>query len=284
MTIIEALGILGLSGDNITPEDIRRAFKTLAKKYHPDATGNKDDTMFKKINEAYSYLQEQSKFRENLFFNDREDLKIMLDNLIYNALELFDSEIYTKIVIPELKNWFENSRPLKALESEIRYRVNEIKPYLEKELTQMYDKFSKNIGVKIDGSYYHITNSFNFNNISETLSDNISDIIGLIVTAIIAVVSGGSGVALIASGPLGIILGGALGLYFFSKNKEGIRRKVEDYVMNNSLPITAKNFVRDKVIDKLSKGEEKFIKDLEKRLKEDLKPIYERIELIEEST
>lgn len=281
MTIPEALSILGLEGENISGEDIRHTFIKLSKKYHPDATGIKDDTMFKKINEAYSFLREHANYKNDFYFSSKEELKIMLDNLIFNAVSLFDEEIYINIVLPELKNWFENSEPLKTLERNIHLRVEEIKPFLISELKSMYNKFSKNIGTKIDGSFYKVTSSFDFNGVSAALSDSISNLIGVVVTTIIAVVSGGSGVALIATGPLGIVLGGALGLYLFKKNKEELKRKVEDYIRNNSLPIMAKNFVSEKVINKVVEGEEKFVLDLKNKLEEDLKPIYEKIIMLE---
>jgi curved DNA-binding protein len=41
---------------NATPEDIKKAFRTLAREYHPDRGGN--EAKFKEINEAYSVLSD----------------------------------------------------------------------------------------------------------------------------------------------------------------------------------------------------------------------------------
>lgn len=44
-------------------EDIKKSFRTLSKKYHPDKNGG-DDKKFKEINEAYSVLGDENKRRE----------------------------------------------------------------------------------------------------------------------------------------------------------------------------------------------------------------------------
>ncbi len=52
------LRILGLN-ENATLEDIKRAYKNLAKKYHPDVSKEKDaENKFKEIQEAYNFLSE----------------------------------------------------------------------------------------------------------------------------------------------------------------------------------------------------------------------------------
>ena len=51
--------ILGLS-EQASQDEIKRAYKKLAKKYHPDLNGG-DDTEFKKINEANDTLGDDKK-------------------------------------------------------------------------------------------------------------------------------------------------------------------------------------------------------------------------------
>lgn len=54
--------ILGVE-PNATSDDIKKAFRKLSMKYHPDKN-NGDDTMFKEINEANSVLSDEGKRRE----------------------------------------------------------------------------------------------------------------------------------------------------------------------------------------------------------------------------
>ncbi len=62
MDYYETLGV----GKNASKEEIKKAYKTLAKKYHPDLNPNNKESekKFKEINEAYSALSDDTK-REN---------------------------------------------------------------------------------------------------------------------------------------------------------------------------------------------------------------------------
>ncbi len=52
--------ILGIKR-NASQKEIKNAYRNLAKKHHPDATGEKTDEQFKNIQEAYSTLSDPEK-------------------------------------------------------------------------------------------------------------------------------------------------------------------------------------------------------------------------------
>jgi hypothetical protein len=280
MTVEQAIDILELRGEEITPQVIRRAFIRLSKKYHPDATGKSDDKMFKLINEAYMVLRENPQYRNDLYNLSYDEIRLMLDNLILEIVEEFDKAIYIGIVIPELKKWFQGGDPLKNLKSEIDEEINKIKPHLHSLVEEKFDRFSQNIGAKLDGAFYHVTSSFDVNSLSKSISESITPVLGLITTAVIAMMSGGSGMALIATGPLGLLLGAGIGAWLFAKGKGDIQKSVENYITENGLPKIVKDFVADKVLNKIEEGEEKFVQELRKRLRQDLEPLYKKIKLI----
>ena len=56
MTRESAVQILGLSR-NYTMEDVKVAYKKLARKYHPDIAGSEYTDKFAQINEAYEFIQ-----------------------------------------------------------------------------------------------------------------------------------------------------------------------------------------------------------------------------------
>lgn len=65
----QALTILGLSG-NPSQDEVKKAYRKLAKKYHPDINKNSNSNKkFKEVNDAYEYLKDPSKFQgTNDFF------------------------------------------------------------------------------------------------------------------------------------------------------------------------------------------------------------------------
>lgn len=64
MTTKECCDILGVSA-GATQDEIKKSYKTLAKKYHPDAGGKQED--FVRLNEAYSVLSGKTKPQEQTF-------------------------------------------------------------------------------------------------------------------------------------------------------------------------------------------------------------------------
>ena len=48
--------VLGLTPD-ATDEEVKRAYRTLAKKYHPDTGGTANTSEFTKVNNAYQILK-----------------------------------------------------------------------------------------------------------------------------------------------------------------------------------------------------------------------------------
>lgn len=82
--------ILGLD-KSASIEDIKRAYKKLALKYHPDKNGG-DSDMFRKINEAYQFLGDPEKKRvydeiHNGNDKDYSELLSMLMNIIINMMK-----------------------------------------------------------------------------------------------------------------------------------------------------------------------------------------------------
>lgn len=58
MTVNEALKVMGLSR-GCSSEEVKRTFRQLAKKYHPDLVGEQYRNQFMRVNEAYTVLNEK---------------------------------------------------------------------------------------------------------------------------------------------------------------------------------------------------------------------------------
>jgi DnaJ-class molecular chaperone len=72
---------LGLERDCST-DDIKRAYRKLALKYHPDKTGNKERERFLKIQEAYEVLSDESKRQQ--YDNPCPDFGDLLGDMLNN--------------------------------------------------------------------------------------------------------------------------------------------------------------------------------------------------------
>jgi DnaJ-class molecular chaperone len=68
---------------NASESDIKKAYRTLALKFHPDKTGG-DDTKFKEINESYEVLSDPIKKREYDNPSQQPQLNNMFENLFRN--------------------------------------------------------------------------------------------------------------------------------------------------------------------------------------------------------
>ena len=84
--------VLGVS-PNASEEEIKKAYKQLARKYHPDLNnGSKEaEAKMKEINEAYDAITAQRKIKENKSFEEslasNETLSPGQDNLLLGSAE-----------------------------------------------------------------------------------------------------------------------------------------------------------------------------------------------------
>jgi DnaJ-class molecular chaperone len=101
--------------ENSTLNDIKKAYKKLALKYHPDKTNDKSTSKFIEISNAYNILSDENKRKEynNILknsnykydneYNQKQNEKCMNDNILEDMLEnlksLINDEYYQKILL-----------------------------------------------------------------------------------------------------------------------------------------------------------------------------------------
>ena len=90
MNVNEALNVLNLSGETITQEEIKAAYRSQANKYHPDkaqpADQEKYTEMMKMINTAYDFLKSLGKdihvnVSTSKFYDFCKEIEDVLDRL-----------------------------------------------------------------------------------------------------------------------------------------------------------------------------------------------------------
>lgn len=99
MRVQDALNLLNLTGDEFTPEDIKKAYKRACFKFHPDRNPQTGADMMKAINAAYEFLKQIQNERDEPIktsedrdaYDYGEELHDILNKLY--ALNLPDIEI-----------------------------------------------------------------------------------------------------------------------------------------------------------------------------------------------
>ena len=96
--------------ENSTLNDIKKAYKKLALKYHPDKTKDKSTSKFIEISNAYNILSDENKRKEynNILkksnknydnkYNEKHSDNI-LEDMLYNLKNLINDEYYQKILL-----------------------------------------------------------------------------------------------------------------------------------------------------------------------------------------
>lgn len=103
--------VLGV-GINASPEEIKKSYRALAQKYHPDKNNGdkKAEEIFKEVNEAYSILSNQEKRTE---YDEQCDIKRGSTgttefqkpdiNFVYTPRTFGKSFVSTRSTIPDFK-------------------------------------------------------------------------------------------------------------------------------------------------------------------------------------
>lgn len=200
----------------------------------------------------------------------------------------------------------------KKIKSEIDYFLTHnaqknFKPIIEKWLKEMSPEIENSTNEICDK--YHIPRtSLKIAYISNYETDNVkelnpqiqfvegfSTLIGTIVAAVISVImtviGGGSGVALFASGPLGWVIGAFFGLIYGIAAGIGMKEKLKEWtngvIKNSNMPkfIRGKLITEKKLIIEIDKVKDDFRNDMINSMKKEFesdKKLYEIIDPIKD--
>ncbi len=153
-----AVNILELDEKNLSPEIIKKAYRTLSLKYHPDVTGNSDGSKFILINAAYEFLKKEIfNYSANEFSETEEELNLRIiairkafDNIKSKYQEIHD-KTFTSMVdrIKQLLDEYSSHRDLQKninrdFQTQVTIAINKIVNWFNSEIfkiTSAYDEW-----------------------------------------------------------------------------------------------------------------------------------------------
>ena len=148
--------------EDLTLEYLKKQYRKLALKNHPDKNGNTDESTkkFQKINEAYHYLKREIK---HLNYDDLDD------NIKGEDEELFNSSLYSDILKGFMKTVFEGK--YNELLTKI---VNDIITAGKRTSVKLFDDLDKDTAFNI---YTFLSNNRSVLHLSQEILDIIREIV-----------------------------------------------------------------------------------------------------------
>lgn len=167
MMFKEQLNILGLKA-SYTKQQLKKAYYKKALLYHPDKSKNKDDSEFKKINEAYQYL---TYHLENKDLNER----VFIDTSSISPDNVFTKTFFMEYIKTVMKIDVDT---IFVIEN-ILNKTNKISSYMMEKLNikqlQRMEKFLKNYKSNCKSLYriiQHIIQNYKYNKQSQIYNIN----------------------------------------------------------------------------------------------------------------
>ena len=202
-------------------------------------------------------------------------LKQHLSSTNLRLSEELTHDLYENAIVPAAIAWFNDNSSVLSLQEDIQKAVHTRWPILQVKLEEAMADFEDQARVQISSSPREGAPEVDSQSIIGTLNERVAQVVAALGTTFVAMICGGSGMALIATGPLGIVLGVIVGLVAYV----GGREKIEDWVGKNLLdkhvPMVLKSLVKGKVTSELKRTEVPFQQKLFEMLQEQTKPIME---------
>ena len=214
--------------------------------------------------------------------NDRTEcaaLKKRLDATVLRLTEMIKGDVYENVIVATVRDWFEGNDSVSQLNDNIRANVKKRWPFVERKIEAELLDFQEMTRTMASASQSpEISRLLDERGISEAIGGTISPAIGAIGTALVAMICGGAGTAIIATGPVGLVIGAVAGALAFFFGKSEIEKGMSSFIADKRIPSLIKKGAKGKVSSQLKLNETQFEQQVYDLLREKLKPLYEVIE------
>jgi hypothetical protein len=209
-------------------------------------------------------------------------LRHKLDQTLEACTQYVVDDIYTKTVRSLVHEWLTTNESLLTLNENIKDGVQERWPYVQERIKMKLADFEQFAKQMFEAQALR-SPQINTEKMAERLNRVLWTTFGALTSAVVGMICGGSGVALIHTGPVGWIIGfilAALSLflslrYGAKKFKEKLSKKVEEVKIPS---VVKRTVLSGKIQSEIERNTPKFQQEVFFTLKEALKPVYETID------
>jgi len=207
-----------------------------------------------------------------------DSIKRRLDQTILSMTNTIKEDIFKGVILPTVQEWFENNDSVQTLSEKIENNIKRRMDFLTTRLKSQLLEFSAVTESTLKESASFTNSGIDTTKISTAVTTQITNMMGMMGTIALAVISGGGGTALIASGPAGWIIGGIIGAVAFFLGKDALEEKAKEFIMSKKIPSILKGTLKKKIASQLKNDETLFEEQVFRMLQEEMKPIYKVLE------
>jgi len=203
-----------------------------------------------------------------------------IDDKFNNALRLAAKDVKNhllkNVVLPIVRQWLECNASLKKLEENINSGVHNQQNAIQDIVKDKLLNFETEIKLSLQNIEGNELRDPNL--ILSPISKAISSIIGVVGITIISVIAGGEGMALIALGPVGIVIGVVVGIFAFVFGRSKIEEIIKSSLYDKKIPVFIKKRLKNKISSSIKQKEKEIEDSLLVALIEATEPVKEAID------
>jgi len=206
---------------------------------------------------------------------DLVNLKKRLDATVLQLTEMIKVDMYQNVIVATVQDWLEGNDSIRDLNDNIKRNVQDRWPFMEMKVKARLTEFEEFTKTSLEGGPTFVSTELDVKSIAEGVSQGISVALGALGSAMLGMICGGAGTALIASGPPGWIIGAVIGALGYLVGKTKIEEVLTDFLADKKIPALVKKPAKAKVAAQLKLNEARFEQDVHGMLLKQLEPVYE---------